>query len=140
MPESRYSRQREAIWEYVKDRRDHPTADQVYLAVRERFPRISLATVYRNLLVLQEQGKLRAVDAGDKVTHFDPLTSEHQHFRCSRCGRLFDIEVPEVDAAIRGLRLPEVGRVESYSLCVVGVCNDCRKAAVKTKDESPPSG
>lgn len=132
MPENRYSRQREAIWSYVKDRHDHPTADQVYLAVREQFPRISLATVYRNLLVLQEQGRLRTVDAGDKVTHFDPHTDEHQHFRCTRCGRLFDIESFEVDEVVAGLDLSGVGRVESYELCVLGICNDCRAAAGTT--------
>ncbi|OFK22299.1 transcriptional repressor [Olsenella sp. HMSC062G07] len=123
--ELRYSRQRAAIWEWIRDRRDHPTADEVYVALREQFPHLSLATVYRNLMVLSDQGKLRPVVAGDKVTRFDPNTAEHQHFRCTRCGRVLDVEAPEVGRAVRRLDLGTVGTLTDFSLCLEGVCTAC---------------
>ena len=54
----KYSRQREAIKEFMMTRKDHPTADVVYMNVRQEFPNISLGTVYRNLTLLSEMGEL----------------------------------------------------------------------------------
>ncbi|MDD5940415.1 MAG: transcriptional repressor, partial [Lachnospiraceae bacterium] len=78
----KYSRQREAIWDYLKDRKDHPTADDIYIAVRKDFPNISLGTVYRNIMLMKNMGRIRTVDVGDGIIHFDPNTSEHDHFIC----------------------------------------------------------
>ena len=53
----KYSRQRASIKEYLDHTTEHPTADTVYLHVREEFPRISLGTVYRNLNLLADMGE-----------------------------------------------------------------------------------
>ena len=53
----KYSRQREAIKEFMMTRKDHPTADIVYMNVRKEFPNISLGTVYRNLTLLSDMGE-----------------------------------------------------------------------------------
>ena len=57
MQATKYSRQREAVKEYLKGTDSHPTADEVYSAIRTIFPHISLGTVYRNLNLLVEQGE-----------------------------------------------------------------------------------
>ena len=54
----KYSRQREAICEYLSSRKDHPTADMVFQAVRQVYPKISLGTVYRNLTLLASEGEI----------------------------------------------------------------------------------
>ena len=59
----RYSKQREAIRTYMEGRHDHPTADNVYAAVREKLPNISLGTVYRNLMQLVDAGELQVAGA-----------------------------------------------------------------------------
>ncbi len=67
----KHSRQRDAIYDFLKDRKDHPTAETVYMGVREQIPNISLGTVYRNLMVLKETGKIRTVEVGDGIVHFE---------------------------------------------------------------------
>ena len=57
MTARKYSRQRESIKQFLMTRTDHPTADTVYLNIRQAFPNISLGTVYRNLNLLSEMGE-----------------------------------------------------------------------------------
>ena len=76
----KYSRQREAIKEFMMTRKDHPTADMVYMNVRKEFPNISLGTVYRNLTLLSDMGELLRLRVGDGVDHFDATTTPHYHF------------------------------------------------------------
>ena len=87
----KYSRQREIIRNFMRDRTDHPTADVVYMNVRKDIPNISLGTVYRNLMLLAQTGELARVDVGDGTVHFDPLTDEHGHFFCEDCGAVSDL-------------------------------------------------
>ena len=78
----KYSRQREEIKKYLSTRKDHPSADQVYAAMRQEIPNISLGTVYRNLTMLADTGEILRLRVGDGVDHFDYDTSEHYHFIC----------------------------------------------------------
>ena len=78
----KYSRQREVIKENLMHREDHPTADMVYMDVRETFPNISLGTVYRNLQLLTDLGEIQKLNIGDGVDHFDAKTFPHYHFIC----------------------------------------------------------
>ena len=91
----KYSKQRAIIMDFLKDRKDHPTADVVYTNVRKTLPNISLGTVYRNLMLLTELGEIRKVQVGDGVDHFDPITDEHDHFVCTECGGVYDLPVRE---------------------------------------------
>lgn len=121
----RYSKQREAIWNYLKERIDHPTADQIYENVRKTQPNISLGTVYRNLMQLRDIGRLRTVEVGDGLIHFDPNPSMHDHFICTECGRVDDIEVsdPEKIKQEASNRFP--GRIDGYSAYFYGTCEEC---------------
>lgn len=121
----RTSKQREAIRTYMKDCHNHPTADQVYLALRKEFPNISLGTVYRNLMQLVELGELLQVNTGDNVSRFDCLTTQHAHFRCTQCGKVFDVETPELTQMPFSANAAKVGHVHSFSLYYTGLCSDC---------------
>ncbi len=118
--------QRRAVYAELADRRDHPTADQVHDALRERLPGMSRATVYRVLETLVEQGFARKVHHPGAVARFDPMTTRHHHLVCDRCGRLVDLE----DGAVSAVRLPEAGRrgfeIRDYSISFTGLCRDCR--------------
>ena len=87
----KFSRQRAAILENVKGRKDHPTADMVYMSVREEYPKISLGTVYRNLSLLSEMHEILRLHFGDGTEHYDGDTSDHDHFICTRCGKIIDL-------------------------------------------------
>ena len=80
MQEQRYSRQREAILENLKNRYDHPTAMELYLSVREDIPNLSLGTLYRNLTLLRDSGKIISLTLGGEE-HFDANTNHHYHFK-----------------------------------------------------------
>ena len=121
----KYSRQRTAIWDYIKDRKDHTTADMVYEGVRKDYPKISLGTVYRNLMLMKDIGKVRTVEVGDGAIHFDPNVSEHDHFICSCCGKVIDIDGEDI-ARIKELASRNFGgRIDGYSAFFYGMCEEC---------------
>ena len=120
----RRSGQREAIWNFLKDRTDHPTADVVYAHVRETYPNISLGTVYRNLELLEEMGYVATVDVGDGTTHFDPNCMPHAHFTCTECGCVMDLPSIETASLWKGSdTFP--GEVSGVSVLFSGQCKEC---------------
>ena len=93
----RYSKQREAIKDYLKSVTCHPTADTVYLNIQKTFPNISLGTVYRNLNFLVEHGEAIQIDCGDGFVHFDGNPIPHNHFFCRSCKSLLDIKMDSIE-------------------------------------------
>lgn len=89
---SRITKQRKVVLEVLSTFDSHPTADMVYEKVRERLPRISLGTVYRNLEVLAEEGIIRKLTVGNDRKRFDHDVSDHNHIRCVVCRRIDDVE------------------------------------------------
>ena len=97
MPALKYSRQRESIKEYLMSTKEHPTADMVYLHVKQEFPNISLGTVYRNLNLLADIGeiiKISTLNGGDR---FDGTTTPHYHFFCTDCGAVLDLDMDNIE-------------------------------------------
>jgi Fur family peroxide stress response transcriptional regulator len=123
---SRNTKQLEVIWDAIKDDTSHPTADQVYARVRDRFPNVSLGTVYRNLQKLVADEKLQVLMLG-RSQHFDPLVTRHQHFICENCGRVFVVLVDTGDE-VKPAKLPHAGfKVTSHQLAFYGACKNCRR-------------
>ena len=107
----RLTRPRRLILDLVRGTDAHPSAALVYREVRRRLPRVSLATVYRNLRMLAAEGLLsERADAGGM--RFDGNTDPHDHFTCVACGRIYDVpaagarRVPRPDGGPPGLRGP----------------------------------
>jgi Fur family peroxide stress response transcriptional regulator len=91
----RYTAQREAVYEYLRSVHNHPTAEEVYQAVRRRIPRISLATVYTCLEALVACGKATKLANGDGPARYDHRTDLHYHLRDLRTGEVRDLELPQ---------------------------------------------
>ena len=123
----KYSKQRESIKEFLATRRDHPTADVVYMGVRQSFPNISLGTVYRNLTLLADMGEITRLRVGDGVDHFDYDTSPHYHFICSRCGCVKDLELPFNEQLTEAAREGFAGEIEGQMTYFYGHCADCER-------------
>lgn len=121
----KYSRQREVIKDFLCARKDHPTADVVYMNVRQQYPNISLGTVYRNLTLLSEMGEITRLRVGDGVDHFDADTSPHNHFICSRCGSVIDLEMENIDYIQEAAEKNFNGRIDGYSAYFYGLCANC---------------
>jgi Fur family transcriptional regulator, peroxide stress response regulator len=124
----RKSTQRDAILRVVMNTKSHPTADWVYDQVRKEIPSISLGTVYRNLKLLAKSGEIQELDIAGGFSHFDGNSDNHYHFRCEKCGRLFDLD-ETVDNSIEHRIAKKTGFiVKRHYLELIGLCNDCQKS------------
>ncbi len=120
----KHSHKRDAICEVLREKRDHPTADMIYERVREKYPEISLATVYRNLAQLCAEGKLIKIGAGVKE-RYDIDTSVHTHFFCEDCGDVYDIFSP-LSLSGFGNAESEIGcKIECAHITFRGRCKNC---------------
>ncbi len=121
----KHSRQREALIEILQSTDTHPTAEWVYDKMREKFPNVSLATVYRNLKHMIEMGIARELYT-DNSSRFDANMTEHYHFVCRKCSKLIDIFPKEENSEIG--KIKDMGfKVEKYDLSVYGLCTDCKE-------------
>ena len=125
MATMKFSRQREAIKEYLSNTKEHPTADTVYLNIRKIQPNISLGTVYRNLNLLVDQGDVIKLNGMDGSDHFDGCTDLHYHFLCNGCGSIYDLEMESIDRidSIANKNFP--GKVEGHMTYFYGTCQEC---------------
>lgn len=121
----KYSRQRESIQEYLNSSCEHPTADTVYINVRQQFPNISLGTVYRNLNLLAELGEAVKIITPNGGVHFDGRTQPHYHFTCNCCGNVYDLELDELDCINEAAGKNFEGIINNHSLMFYGTCKNC---------------
>ena len=113
----RSTKQREHVFHVLLNKRDHPSADDVYARSREHMPTISLATVYNCLETLVTCGLVRAVNYEREPTRYCPNLLPHAHFRDQESGRVYDIDLaPEILDKLKDV-LPEgyeAGLVELF--------------------------
>jgi Fe2+ or Zn2+ uptake regulation protein len=88
------SKNRDIILRKLRCVTTHPTAEELYLIVKEEMPTIGIATVYRNLDQLCAAGQILMLEG--EVKRFDGNVDDHLHVRCVRCGRVFDLEVSDL--------------------------------------------
>ena len=122
----KHSKQRDSIKEFLEGRKDHPTADVVYMNVRQSFPNISLGTVYRNLTLLADIGEIARIRVGDGVDHFDADTSPHYHFNA--CGSVSDLDMEIVNSLTEAASKSFNGMIEGHVTYFYGRCDKCCKA------------
>lgn len=108
---------------------NHPTALEVYEIVKQQRPRIGLASIYRILHTLVEQGYIRELALGDESSRYDSRISRHDHALCRSCGKLLDIPV-EIIFSLPALQnaAQTVGIVlESHEVRLYGLCESCQE-------------
>jgi len=123
----KHSRQRDMIKEFLMTRTDHPTADVVYMNVRQQNPNISLGTVYRNLTLLSDIGEIARLRLGDGVDHFDADTSPHYHFVCTECGSVIDLEMTNIDDIVTMAGAHFDGHIAGHVTYFYGICGCCKR-------------
>jgi len=111
--------------EFLRERKDHPTADTVYMNVRKTFPNISLGTVYRNLTLLADIGEIARIRVGDGVDHFDADTSPHYHFICKECGSVIDLDMENMVFINETVNKNFDGLIEGHITYFYGKCGNC---------------
>ena len=106
----------------------HPTAAILYENVRERLPRISLGTVYRNLEVLTRTGLIQKLDIPGSEARFDGNPASHYHIRCAQCGRVDDAHDIPYDPVKVSFDKLNGYEILGYRFEFIGICPTCRKA------------
>lgn len=121
-----FSLQRETVYEVLRSTKSHPSADWVYARCREKLPGIGLATVYRNLEALVEQGRAIKINVAQGKDRYDADTSPHSHIVCPVCGRICDCETDSAVAEALDRECAARGH-RGWSLVFTHACPGCIK-------------
>jgi Fur family peroxide stress response transcriptional regulator len=120
----RFTDQRAAVYRFLLGTTEHPTADEVFTAVRGDITDISLATVYKALETLVTCNLAIKLAYGDDSARYDARTDDHYHSRCVRCGQVRDV-AGEAPAVLPQIQVGEGFRVQGYRVEVIGLCPAC---------------
>ncbi|MFC1754209.1 Fur family transcriptional regulator [Thermoproteota archaeon] len=122
----RMTPQRMKVLEFLRKVKTHPTAEMVYDGVVKDMPTITLATVYRNLNLLAEQGDVLKLEINNEF-RFDGDTCYHQHCVCKICGKIHDVFQENLSSyALRNIRAKGF-RPDCVSIIFYGACKGCHK-------------
>ena len=121
----RLTPQRQQVYDVLLHKRDHPTADEVFIRAKRQMPEISHATVYNCLDALVKSGLIRQVALDRGATRFCPNMHEHCHFYCDECDRVFDVDLPA--GAHASVAVPKGFRAERFDIAIHGLCAECAK-------------
>ena len=121
-------KKRTAILSFLRETKDHPSAEMVFNHLKQEIPDLSLGTVYRNLSMFKTQGEIISLGTVNGVERFDGNIEPHVHFICMECGSVLDL--PEVEAPAQLAQAVECGtggKVNMYHLSFAGTCKNCIK-------------
>lgn len=116
------SKQRDTVYKAVMCLKTHPTADEIYNFVKKDIPNISLGTVYRNLNVLTQIGKIKRISFTDDKDRFDKTLTEHFHFFCEKCGKVYDLPHLDIRKDFKDFDI----QINFVDLNIRGLCNKCK--------------
>lgn len=124
--ELRVTKQRRVLLDELCKLKSHPTADDLYQMVRQRLPRISLGTVYRNLELMAGQGLIQKLEIGGTQKRFDGNADLHYHVRCLQCGRVDDLDLPPDCRVEQQAAQRTRFKILRHRLEFSGLCPDCQ--------------
>jgi len=118
----RFTPQREQVYSVLLEKRDHPTAEEVFIRAKRGMPDISMATVYNCLDALVKCRLVRQVALERGAARFCPNMQEHSHFYCDVCEQVFDVNLPPEPV----VGLPRGFKAERYDIAIHGRCPRCK--------------
>lgn len=122
-----YSKQREQIYETLKNNVVHPSAEFIHGILKGENSNISLATVYRNLNKMASLGRIKKIEGLEERAHFDHNTFEHYHFICEKCKKIFDIPKDIAPEIITKTEDATGFKIKSHDVVFQGICLECMK-------------
>lgn len=125
----RFTPQREHVYHVLLGKKDHPTAEEVFIRAKKGMPEISMATVYNCLDTLVNCGLVRQVNHDREATRFCSNMQPHHHFYCDECGGAHDIERLD-NSTEPPVPMPRGFKPSRYEVTIRGLCPEC---AAKTK-------
>ncbi len=120
----RPSYQRIKIFEYLIKHKNHPTVDMIYKALVDEIPTLSKTTVYNTLNLFIEKQIAVVIVIEENETRYDAAMGLHGHFKCNKCGKIYD-----VDIEVNDLKFEDLANVQinEHHLYFKGICEDCLK-------------
>ena len=117
------SYQRMKVFEYLTEKQNHPTVDEIFKELVKEIPTLSKATVYNTLDLLRKAKLARVVTIEDNETRYDSEVSVHGHFKCENCSHIIDFPV-DIDAisadALKNFTITD------KDVYFKGICPGCR--------------
>lgn len=117
--------QRLAIFTMLNRTKEHPSAEKIYQALHSEFPMMSLATVYKTLDMLREQGLVCEMGFGDDCNRYDADTHPHSHLICTNCKKILDLDLPDVGDLESKVAQTSGFRLAGHRLEFFGICPAC---------------
>jgi Fur family peroxide stress response transcriptional regulator len=113
--------QRVAILKSI-EKLGHASIEEIYEDIKENFPSISLATIYKNINFLKDEKILTEINIRDLKPKYEIIKPSHGHFICKVCKKIIDFEVESVCNPIH----KEIKRVDESDVFLYGICKDCK--------------
>jgi len=124
---TRMTSQREIILAELKKNKQHLSADELYELVRKIMPRISLATVYRNLEFLAEAGMVARLEISGRQKRFDSELHEHDHVYCVQCHKIENVHLERKQEDSPSHAIADGYIITGHRLEFVGLCPLCQQ-------------
>lgn len=118
--------QRLALLELI-EQYGHISIDELYELLIKDFPSLSLATIYKNIIIMQDSGLLKEIKVNDKKSKYELKKCEHIHFICNCCGKIED-KYPndEIKKLFNAISTNSNFNYNEYSLNLYGTCESCK--------------
>ncbi len=114
----------DAILTVIARTEGHLTAEQVLALVKREHPTVSMSTVYRNLNIFADTGKIRRIQRATGADYYERNLTPHDHAYCVKCGKVSDVKIPSLKAFLtEHFEHP----ILSFDLLVNYVCPGCKK-------------
>ncbi len=116
--------QRISILTYLETHNNHPTADEIFKALKAKTPSLSKTTVYNALETLKHRNLIHPLTISGSETRYDIKQELHHHFYCKKCKKIFDIDIccPNIEQVVQ--QGYQVNEVHGY---FKGLCKQCSK-------------
>ncbi|QIL46744.1 peroxide-responsive transcriptional repressor PerR [Vagococcus coleopterorum] len=122
----RITPQRQAVLEFLINSHAHPTADDIYKGLVDKFPGMSVATVYNNLRLFTKIGFVQEMAYGDASSRFDFSSQKHYHAICESCGKIVDTYYPGLDDVETAAEQLTGFKINEHRMELYGICPDCQ--------------
>jgi Fur family transcriptional regulator, peroxide stress response regulator len=133
MHNRRKSKQRERIYNIIKDTPSHPTAQWIYDMLRKEMSSVSMGNMYRNIKILIEEGRIKSRELGDGIDRYDAITDLHYHFICNKCKSISDFMMPIQIDVEKTAKKNTKNIITGHTIQLFGLCENCNK--IKSKKE-----
>lgn len=125
----RYTHQRDILIEELYCSKAHLTPDEFYTIIKNKYPQIGKATVYRTLKLLEEAKLTSKIEFGDGRVRYELCTDKehHDHLICIQCKKSVEVIDPKIETLQKKLAHSHGFKLTGHRLNLFGICNQCQK-------------